>query len=267
MSVPHLSKIRIYPMKSLDPVELTEAEIGVRSLRFDREFAMLALDGKFVNGKRTGRVNELKAQFDLKKGVISLSPRTTGAIQQFELREKNRELEAYLSEYFDTEIVIVHRTKGELMDIPGTSSITVLSEASLQSVQRDIGNGSLENIRLRFRANLELSGVDPYWEDQLFKGNGEGVAFKIGDVNMIGVSPRARCNVPPKDPLTGETNKTFVKQMMQSRERNLPADSNLKDYGHFYHLTVNTYLSESEKGKILRVGDPIEILASIPFIS
>lgn len=267
MSAPQLSKIRIYPMKSLDAVELTEAEVGIRSLLHDREFAMLASDGRFVNGKRTGRVNELKAHFDIQNGMVSLSPRTGGTIQQFELREKNRELEAYLSEFFDTEIAIIRRTKGELMDIPGTSSVTVLSEASLQSLHNDMELISLENIRLRFRANLELSGVDPYWEDQLFKGSGEGIRFKIGDVTMIGISPRARCNVPPKDPLTGETNKTFVKQMMLSRAHNLPAHSNLKDYGHFYHLTVNTYLPESEKGKILRLGDPIEILDSIPFIS
>lgn len=51
-----LTGIRIYPVKSLDPVELKEAEVGLYSLRYDREFAMLTPDGKFMNGKRSGRV-------------------------------------------------------------------------------------------------------------------------------------------------------------------------------------------------------------------
>ena len=60
---PFLSKIRLYPVKSLDPIEVTEAEVGIRSLLYDREFAMVTKDWRYVNGKRTGRVNELKTEF------------------------------------------------------------------------------------------------------------------------------------------------------------------------------------------------------------
>ena len=78
MGNPTLARIRIYPVKSLDPVELNEVEIGTFSLRYDREFAMLSEDGGFVNGKRTGKVNQLKANFDLPKQLIQLSLRTGG---------------------------------------------------------------------------------------------------------------------------------------------------------------------------------------------
>ena len=53
---PVLSKIRIYPIKSLDPVELTSVQIGVRSLLGDRRFALLNDAGNFINGKATGRL-------------------------------------------------------------------------------------------------------------------------------------------------------------------------------------------------------------------
>jgi len=257
---PHISKIRIYPVKSLDPVELKEAEIGIRSLKHDRAFAMLAQDGRFVNGKRTGRVNQLKTEYDLEKNLIYLSPRSGGETNTFELKEGNEKLNEYLESFFEMKLSVLHRTKGELMDIPGTSSVTVVSEASLQSLQNDFRDNTLEDLRLRFRTNIEIGGVNPFWEENLFSTPGIGMKFLVGDVEMIGVSPRARCNVPPRNPLTGETDKTFVKKMIASRNNSLPEESRLPLYGNSYHLTVNTYVPESQQGKIIKLGDPVKIL-------
>ncbi|MEP1093789.1 MAG: MOSC N-terminal beta barrel domain-containing protein [Cyclobacteriaceae bacterium] len=259
MENPHVAAIRIYPVKSLDPIDLEEAEIGIHSLKNDRIFAMLADDGRFVNGKRTGRVNQLKTEYDLSNWLISLSHRDEGEKQTFDLRENNEQLVEYLSDFFGFTVNLVHRSNGELMDIPQTSSVTVLSKASLDSLHQDFADHSMEDLRLRFRANLEIGGVGPYWEEQLFKEPGVGVRFSIGDVEMIGISPRARCNVPPRNPLTGETDKQFIKRMMQSRSENLPTESLLQQHGGFYHLTVNTYLPEDQEGKSIKVGDLLKI--------
>jgi len=260
MENPHVAAIRIYPVKSLDPIELEEAEIGIHSLKNDREFAILADDGRFVNGKRTGKVNQLKTEYDLPNHLISLSHRDGEEKQTFELRENNEKLVEYLSDFFGLAVNLLHRSKGELMDIPQTSSVTVLSEASLESLQRNFSDHTVEDLRLRFRANLEIGGVGAYWEEQLFKEPGVGVRFSIGDVEMIGVSPRARCNVPPRNPLTGETDKQFVKKMTQSRSESLPPESSLPQHGGFYHLTVNTYLPEDQEGKSIKVDDPLKII-------
>ncbi|MFS4493504.1 MOSC domain-containing protein [Maribacter sp. 2308TA10-17] len=265
MKAPYISKIRLYPVKSLDPVEVNEAEIGIRSLKHDRAFAMVAEDRRYVNGKRTGRVNQLGTTYDLDKRLISLTPTASGITQTFELREGNKELNGYLENYFKIKLKLYHRTKGELMDIPGASSVTILGEASLQSLHADLSGHTLEDLRLRFRANLELSGTSPFWEENLFETPGTGVRFKVGDdVEMIGISPRARCNVPPRNPLTGETDKSFVKNMIKSRANSLPEDSTLSTHGeHLYYLSVNTYLSESEVGKLITLGDTIEIIDTI----
>ncbi|MEZ4690515.1 MAG: MOSC N-terminal beta barrel domain-containing protein [Ignavibacteria bacterium] len=58
-----VSKIRIYPVKSLDPVELNEVTISERSLLHDREFAIFDENGKFVNGKRTPEINKAQSIF------------------------------------------------------------------------------------------------------------------------------------------------------------------------------------------------------------
>jgi hypothetical protein len=84
---------------------------------------------------------------------------------------------------------------------------------------------------------------------------------------MIGISPRARCNVPPRNPLTGETNKSFVRNVIQSRSKSLPEGALLPKFGNFYHLTVNTYIPESEKEKILRVGDQVQLIEPVDLSS
>jgi uncharacterized protein YcbX len=260
---PVISRIRIYPIKSLDPVELQEAEVGVYSLRYDREFAMLTPDGHFMNGKRSGRVNELKTTYDLPNYGVTFSERVGGADRSFHLLNEKSKIEAYMSDFFGTAISLVQSKNGQLMDIPTTSSVTILSEASLQSLHEEFSDLSLEDMRLRFRATIELRGVDPYWEENLIGKPGVGMRIMLGDVEMIGVSPRARCNVPPRDPLTGITDKTFVKRMIKSRENTLPKNSHLPDYGSLYHLSIDTYIPESQKGKFLRVGDELKIIEPI----
>lgn len=261
MEEPRLSGIRIYPVKSLDPVVLQEAEMGVHSLKHDRAFALMDADGRYINGKRTGLVNQLRAEYNLSEGSITLSKRGEDAKHVFNLEEGNPELLEFLSDFFEIPVVLVHRQKGELMDVPTRSSVTVVSQASIESLQKDLPNHSVEDLRLRFRPNIEISGVEAFWEEQLFRPSGEGIRFAIGDVEMTGMSPRARCNVPPRNPLTGETDKQFIKTMLVSRTKTLPANSFLPEYGNLYYFTVDTHLAEKEAGKVMKVGDLVRILS------
>lgn len=263
MKAPFLSNIRIYPIKSLDPIDLEAVHIWKYSLLHDREFAMVAEDGKFINSKRTGKVNTLKAEYDLENQLVILSKRGEVEKHTFQLSEDNEELTQYLSDFFEMRVKLVRSTRGELMDIPQKSSITILSEGSLQSLDKDLNTGSIEDLRLRFRSNLEISGVAAYWEDQLFDKPGIGIHFKIGDVELVGISPRARCNVPPRDPLSGETNKEFVKLMMASRSSALSEQSLLPLHGNYYHLAVDLFLLENQEGKVLKTGDELTIIGKV----
>ena len=264
MSNPYISRLRIYPVKSLSPVEVEEATIGIHSLQNDRLFAMIDESGRFVNGKRTPRVNHLEAKYDLSAGLIFLTDRNTGNRHSFLLEEGNAELDGYLSDFFDLKLRLVKNTRGEFMDIPAASSVTIVSEASLQSLQQDLDQHSLEDMRLRFRTNIELGGAEAFWEERLFLKPGFGLRFRVGEVEMIGITPRARCNVPPQSPVTGETDEAFVRNMIASRNRSLPEGSTLPLYGRTtYFLTVNVFLPATEKDKRLKLNDRIEIIEPI----
>ena len=256
---PSLAKIRIYPIKSLDALELDQVEIGTHSLKGDREFAMITPDGNFFNGKRSGLVNQLNAEYDLKSRGVLFSRRGQ-AQTRFHLDEDREAINEYLSDFFSAKITLLQNNAGDLMDIPKVSSVTLLSEASLQSLQSDMQEYPVDELRLRFRANLEISGFPPFGEEQLFYDASHAVEFQIGEVTMFGISPRARCNVPPRNPYTGEPSTGFVKQMMESRRKSLPNDSRLPEFGGMYHLTVNVFVDETQAGKKLKIGDPLTIL-------
>jgi len=260
---PFVSGIRVYPIKSLDPVSLPAATVGVRSLRFDREFALLTPEGRYLNGKRTGRVNQLETRYDLEEYRVHFAPRGSGRFSSFHLLEDKEEIERYLSSFFAMPVMLQRNQEGRLLDVPDTSSVTVISEASLQSLGAATAAVDIEQMRLRFRANIEIAGVAPYWEDQLFGEPGTGVVFQAGTVRLLGIRPRARCNVPPRNPFTGDTDKEFVRKMMASRKGNLPHGSRLQSFGGYYHLAVDTFIPDTEKGKTIRLGDPVKIMAPV----
>ena len=99
------------------------------------------------------------------------------------------------------------------MDIPDISGVTILSTSSLQSVSKWYTDMNVDETRRRFRATIEIEGVDAFWEDHLFSKEGVGIEFKVGDVTMFGMSPRARCVVPTRHPETGGLLTLFQKHL------------------------------------------------------
>jgi uncharacterized protein YcbX len=261
--LPYVSSLRVYPIKSLDPVHLQVATIGTRSLRFDREFALITEEGRYLNGKRTGKVNQLEAHYALEEYRVRFSLRGSDSLGSFHLVHQKEEIEQCLGTFFGMPVFLRRNQEGRLLDVPDTSSVTVVSEATLASLREAMPAIGLEQMRLRFRANIEIAGVPPYWEEHLFGEPGRGVLFQAGEVTLLGMRPRARCNVPPRDPLTGETDKEFVKKMVSSRQEKLPTWSRLESFGGYYHLAVDTFIPDTERGKRIWLGDPIKILAPV----
>ncbi len=264
MNQPTISKLRVYPIKSLGFVETGEAEIGYHSLKSDRQFAMVDKDGRFINGKRNHKVNQLETVYDLQQGTVTFKEKANGNSEVFELRQDNNLLDEYLSSFFETPLHLLENQQGKFMDIPTQSSVTIVSKASLEYLQQNMDRHSLESMRLRFRTNIEISGVDAFWEEQLYHQPGIGMRIRVGDVDMIGISPRARCNVPPQSPDTGDMDYYFVKHMIAARKQHVATEQKILQYGKaHYFLCVNVYVPQSEIGKIIRLDDGIEILEPV----
>lgn len=257
---PVVNRITIYPVKSLDGISIQKSQIGGGgSLEHDREYAMMDNHGKFVNGKSNARVHTLRSEIDFENEVISLRHESDTAWSHFHLQKDKTALDEFLSSFFHMPVALYRNTRGEFMDKPVKSGVTVLSTASLNTVGSWFSNMDIEEARKRFRATIELNAVPAFWEDELFLEPGTGIEFTIGDVTLMGISPRARCVVPSRHPETGEVIELFQKSFAQQRKTNLPTWSTLDEYSHTYYLSVDCYIPPSQFGKWISVGDAVKI--------
>jgi uncharacterized protein len=260
---PAVSKIRIYPIKSLNPVEVAEARIGPNGgLAHDRIWAIYGSDGRWLNAKRTPAVHFLAARFMPDLSFVELSPskrRNGPAPATFAFPADTAGAANWFSSYFGEAVTVRHVEEGFPDDdlAPGP---TLVSTPSLEAVRSWFPELSLESARLRFRANLEITGTLAFEEDRLFAAEkSDTLRFGIGEVEFEGSNPCARCAVPPRDPETAETIPDFQKRFAELRRSHLPAWSPASRFDHFYRFAVNTRVPPSEVGKTLRVGDVLTL--------
>ncbi len=259
LPIPYLSKIFVYPIKSLDGVAVTKATVlKSGALQHDREFAIVDQQGKFVNGKRYPKIHAIRSLFDFEAKTVSLQIEAKGQIQTFHLDNDRANLEAWLSDYFSLSVTLQQNSITGFPDDTKASGPTVISTGSLETVASWFPGCSSHEIGQRLRTNLEIANVPPFWEDRLFTQTGNVVDFQIGDVHFQGINPCQRCIVPTRHPLTGKVYPDFQKIFIQKRQETLPAWVISSQFNHFYRLSVNTCISESEAGKILQVGNAVK---------
>jgi uncharacterized protein len=260
---PVVAGIFLYPIKSLDPLPVARATIlEGGSLQHDREFALFDESGNFVNGKRNSMVHSLRSRFDLDTGELFLSCIGKGASARFLPFQERRSLEGWLSDCLGAPISVRQNPVAGFPDDTTASGPTIVSRATMEEVASWFPGLSVDDVRRRFRPNVEISGVPPFWEDQLFADEGNVINFNICEVRFHGVNPCARCVVPTRDPQTGELYPDFQTRYMTKRRETLPAWSHPSQFDHFYRFAVNTRINHAEAGKVLHVGDSLAIIGS-----
>jgi uncharacterized protein YcbX len=283
--MPYLAKIIIYPIKSLDGITVEKARIlpsgalksdgttptygdgatptygdGATPTYGDREFAIIDAQGKFVNAKRHAKIHLLRSEFSLESRLIYLQLPGSSTKQVFHLDRERHLLAATLSNFFGFGVTLQQNTEMGFPDDTNSPGPTIISTATLKEVASWFSGVSVEEMRRRIRANIEIEGVPAFWEDQLFTIDGETVPFSVGDVLFSGVNPCQRCVVPSRDSLSGAVYSHFQKIFSQQRAATMPNWVEKSRFNHFYRLSVNTRLPASEAGKILQVGSEIKIL-------
>jgi uncharacterized protein YcbX len=251
-----LTRIIIFPIKSLDGISIELARFTAGGiLEKDRIFAIYDVDGKVVNGKRTARIHDLRGAFDPEIREVRLWQKDESPMQ-FQL-DNLPPLEKWLSEFFGFPVVIRQESEKGFPDDREAFGPTIVSEASLLEIQSWFPGLTLESLRRRFRANLELLGEKPFCEDILFGAAGELKPFQVGEVKFFGHNPCQRCVVPTRDPDNGQGVTGFQKTFMEQRKKTLPEWSNAQRFNHFYRFAINTSVPPTEAGKQIRTGDTV----------
>ena len=251
-----LTKIFVYPIKSFDPVAVERVRVlKSGALKGDRAFALLDEKGNFVNGKSQPKIHLLRSCYKNNYNQIIIKIQGKEETATFHLSNQQQELEAWLSNYFNFPVQLVKNKTTGFPDDPVASGPTIISTATLETVASWFPSLTVEDIRKRFRSNLEIDGVPPFWEDRLFGGADQQVKFKLGEVLFYGINPCQRCIVPTRNALTGESLPNFQKIFVDKRKKSLPSWVNKSRFNHFYRLAVNTIIPESEVGKVLSINN------------
>jgi len=256
---PQLTRIRIYPIKALDPLEVSEAAVrGGAGLAHDREFRLVDEAGQVVNGKSAGElILQIRSSFSLGFGELTLSDEQSSMSAR--LSRAWGDAESWLSERLGKKIRLEQNADGGFPDDEEAAGPTLVSRATLVEIASWFGMEE-EEARRRFRANLEIDGVPAFWEDRLFGKQGETVRFQIGSLMLEGVKPCQRCVVPSRDSKTGELpDPSFSKKLAEKRKTALPSWAEASRFDHFYRVALNTVVPAAENGKTVRLGDEVVV--------
>jgi len=230
------------------------------ALEHDREFALFDEEGKYVNAKRTGRFSYLSSAIDWKDGTVTLRNRENNDTVTFHLHQERSELEKWLSAFFQLSVTLKQDSSGGYPDDKKATGPTVIGASTLEEVAAWYPGSTPHEMWTRFRANLEVSDAPAFWEDRLYREADAYVPFRIGNVILHGTNPCQRCVVPTRDMETGEPWTAFSQIFRTKREELLPDWAEKSRFTHYYRLAVNTQAPDTEIGKIIRVGDLIELI-------
>jgi uncharacterized protein len=255
-----LARINVHPVKSLDPQAVERAVLlASGALEHDRRFALCDREGHFVNAKRTPAVHLLRSAFDPATNQLRLRAEDMGEVQTFDVVAERSELSRFLGDFLATPLEFVENPLAGFPDDVESPGPTVISTATLTEVASWFPGLSVNEVRRRFRANLEIDGVEPFWEDRLVAEGTGVVRFRIGAAELLGTNPCQRCPVPSRNSYTGEPIREFAKIFSSRRQQSLPAWAPSSRFDHFYRLAVNTRAAYG-KSCTLRVGDDVQVL-------
>lgn len=283
--MPELTRIRVYPIKALDGVEIESVPVrGEGWIDYDRQYAMFDADGDYVNGRQNQLVHKISSSIDLDTGAVELDIHDSD--RHFECNldgiDENPELDEWLSDFFGEPVTVEQAKKSNFTDSAGgivpyrisATGPTIVSSETLEEVASWYDDLSTEDIRRRLRTNFEITGGGPFWEDRLFTDGEHAVEFKLGDVTHHGMMSKPRCVTPSRDPDTGELNENFSKTFIENRRESFPEWADADNLGihiefdtdHYYYLTVVTRIPGRESGKEISVGDDLTITGELPLL-
>jgi uncharacterized protein YcbX len=257
----HLDRLTVYPVKALDGVDVDAARVlDGGTLAHDREFALFDDSGDVVNGKRTARVHDLDTDFDPESTTLTVEAPDSER-REFDLdtpADRDRAA-AWFGDFFDLSVTLERDTDLGYVDRRDLGP-SVVSTATLETVASWFDDLTVDSVRRRLRANVEVGGVEPFWEDR-FVGP-DAPAFAVDGVRFEGATPCGRCVVPERDPETGDPLPEFRERFVERRRETFPEFADGAAFDHFYAVMVISSVPEASRGEVLEAGDGVEVVES-----
>lgn len=261
-----LAGLHLHPVKSLRGLAVSSWQVGARGLELDREFMVVDAGGRFVT-QREERAMALLAPAiagdqlvirapDGPPLAIPLAARSAERVpvtvwaDQLAAEPVGAEADAWLSARLGTPVRLVrfpadgHRQVDLRFARPGDAvgfadgfSFLLASQASLAELAARLGRPLS---MARFRPNLVIAGSPPFAEDGWRR-------IRVGGLELELRKPCARCVMVNVDPETGAAGVEPLRTLASFRQQG-------------GKVLFGWNLVHRGTG-LLRVGDPIEVLA------
>lgn len=239
MSVLKIKHIVIYPIKSLGPVSVKEAQVCPSGLALDRNYVLVNAQGAFLSQRSHPQMSQFYVQIkgqrlDLEyrpKGKtfsLALGP-AQGPWLSFKLwddtvqaRAVSEEADAWFTDCLEEPVRLLRMQEAQPRQVPSAYQTTYSQQSSLADALplSLIGDGSLRAQEalygpydpLRFRANIMVEDCPAFEEDQWKQ-------VRIGQSEWVFAKRCARCQLINVDPSTGKVDTAFAKHLSQHRKQ------------------------------------------------
>lgn len=257
--MPHVTRLRVFPIKSLDGRDIQAAPlVGQGSLRGDREYAITDQDGEPVTGKRDARVHRIRTTFAPTRAEVTVEDLGESSVPEtFSLDGERGALNAWFTNALDRPVSLVRNTGGGFPDDTKAHGPTLISTGTIRRVAQWMDLPA-HSVRRRFRANVEIAGVPPFWEDGLYGAGDAGATLTVGETTLTVAGPSRRCVVPTRDPDTGEPMPDFRERFVAHRRVSRPSWANEERLGEHFRLALNTAVPDQQSPS-LSVGDSVTV--------
>jgi uncharacterized protein YcbX len=266
MSMPYISQLIIFPIKSLGPVALQQAEVDALGLVGDRRFMLVSDSGQFITQRTRPDLTRftlklygddflIRDQISQTHRILATNPELGDWVDvslwddQIRVREVKDGISAWFSELLHESVRLVHiqpeapraietkyQTSGsQQSSFADSLPILIASEASYQLVEQHLGT-SFD--WMRFRANVIIAGMEAFEEDTWAE-------FTLGEVRLFGAKPCARCQLINVEPATGEVDKSMLTALSTFRK--------VENKVYFGQQAVPISFG------VIRVGDEIQV--------
>ncbi|MBE9583697.1 MOSC domain-containing protein [Mucilaginibacter sp. JRF] len=234
-----VSALYIYPVKSLGGIELQQAEVTDRGLKYDRRWLLVDAENRFMTQRDFAPMALLKVAITPDGLQVTHTPDAATITVPFEPQTDDKfdvtiwesvcpairvsdEVDAWFSRILNMPCKLVHMPEdthrkvdiryahsGEITTFADDYPFLLIGEESLN----DLNSRLVEPLPMnRFRPNIVFSGGEPYAEDIINK-------FTINHIRFQGVKLCARCVMTTIDQETGVKNKEPLKTLAGYRRK------------------------------------------------
>ncbi|MFZ3231624.1 MAG: MOSC N-terminal beta barrel domain-containing protein [Pseudobdellovibrio sp.] len=226
MNQPRVIELWIYPIKSCRGIQVQKLEIDACGPKYDRQWMIVDDANKFMTLRNQSHLALIKTQMDNENLFVSFDAQTFSISLNIEPQKTEivtvwadsflagieaDEINNALTEFIGEKVKLVRYQKESFRDLKAASTdvisqmrfadsrpILLTNENSLKDLNEKLLKLDLEpSVMERFRANIIITGVDAFSEDQANQ-------VKVGPIQLVNPKLCSRCPVITQDVTTGK---------------------------------------------------------------